>query len=61
MTIIDRPGYTITINVHLVATYLPINVFPVPGGPNNSKPLGGPLKPVNMSLETDNIYICPSI
>ena len=30
---------------------LPINVFPVPGGPNNNNPLGGPLNPVNMSLK----------
>ena len=30
--------------------FLPMRVLPVPGGPNNSKPLGGPLKPVNISL-----------
>lgn len=30
--------------------YLPINVFPVPGGPNNKIPLGGPRKPLKMSL-----------
>ena len=29
---------------------LPINVFPVPGGPNSKIPFGGPRKPVNMSL-----------
>ena len=27
----------------------PINVFPVPGGPNKSKPLGGFLSPLNNS------------
>ena len=32
--------------------HLPIKVFPVPGGPNSSKPFGGPLKPVKMSLES---------
>ena len=30
---------------------LPISVFPVPGGPNSRIPLGGPLNPVNRSLE----------
>ena len=29
---------------------LPINVFPVPGGPNSKIPFGGPRKPVNISL-----------
>ena len=40
-------------NVHLLwlATHLPISVLPVPGGPNNSNPFGGPLRPVKMSLQ----------
>lgn len=32
-----------------LAMALPIMVLPVPGGPNNSIPLGGALMPVNMS------------
>eukprot|EP00960_Hanusia_phi_P011886 346302-Hanusia_phi.AAC.1 len=32
-----------------VAIVFPIIVFPVPGGPNKSNPLGGPLNPVKMS------------
>jgi len=31
--------------------FLPIRVFPVPGGPNNSTPFGGPLSPVKRSLQ----------
>lgn len=31
------------------AIHLPINVLPVPGGPNNSIPLGGLRKPVKIS------------
>ena len=27
-----------------------MSVFPVPGGPKRSKPFGGPLSPVNISL-----------
>lgn len=27
----------------------PINVFPVPGGPNSKIPLGGPRSPVKIS------------
>ena len=27
-----------------LAIHLPIRVLPVPGGPNSSKPLGGPLE-----------------
>ena len=34
---------------------LPISVFPVQGGPNSRIPLGGPLNPVNRSLEC---YVC---
>ena len=30
--------------------YLPISVFPVPGGPKRRIPLGGPLKPLKISL-----------
>mmetsp|Transcript_210 Transcript_210/g.607 ORF Transcript_210/g.607 Transcript_210/m.607 type:complete len:394 (-) Transcript_210:614-1795(-) len=33
----------------LEATALPIIVFPVPGGPNKSRPLGGPLSPLKIS------------
>lgn len=29
--------------------HFPISVFPVPGGPNSNIPLGGLLKPVNIS------------
>ena len=29
---------------------VPISVFPVPGGPKRRIPFGGPLKPVNKSL-----------
>jgi len=29
---------------------IPISVFPVPGGPNNRIPFGGPRKPVKISL-----------
>ena len=32
---------------------LPIKVFPVPGGPNNKIPLGGPRKPLKMSLQEE--------
>ena len=32
-----------------VAIVFPINVFPVPGGPNKSSPFGGPRRPVNRS------------
>jgi hypothetical protein len=32
-----------------LAIALPIIVLPVPGGPNNNMPLGGALKPVNIS------------
>lgn len=31
--------------------YLPIKVLPVPGGPNKRRPFGGPLNPVNISLQ----------
>lgn len=37
-------------------SYLPINVFPVPGGPNNKIPLGGPRKPLKMSLSEERNY-----
>ena len=30
--------------------HIPIKVFPVPGGPNSSIPLGGPRRPLNISL-----------
>ena len=30
----------------------PIRVFPVPGGPNSRMPLGGPRRPVNISLHS---------
>ena len=33
------------------AMHLPISVLPVPGGPNNNKPFGGPRSPVKMSLK----------
>ena len=33
---------------------LPMSVFPVPGGPNNNKPFGGPRKPVKISLKQNN-------
>lgn len=33
-----------------LAMALPINVFPVPGGPNRMIPFGGPRIPVKMSL-----------
>ena len=33
---------------------LPISVFPVPGGPNNNNPLGGPRSPLNISLEKEH-------
>ena len=36
--------------------YQPIKVFPVPGGPNRSKPFGGPLSPVKMSLQIQTEY-----
>lgn len=32
------------------AMHLPINVFPVPGGPNKRSPFGGPRNPVKISL-----------
>jgi len=39
-------------NVDLLsfAIHLAKSVFPVPGGPKSSKPFGGPLKPLKMSL-----------
>ena len=36
------------------AMHLPSSVLPVPGGPNSSRPLGGPSKPVKMSLDQDS-------
>ena len=41
------------VHVHLhVCTvgHIPMRVLPVPGGPNSRIPLGGPLRPLNMSL-----------
>ena len=35
-----------------------MSVFPVPGGPNNSKPLGGPRKPLNISLHKEKTLNC---
>ena len=37
--------------------YIPISVFPVPGGPNNKIPLGGPRKPLKISLSKHVIKI----
>ena len=37
------------------ATNLPMRVFPVPGGPNNRSPLGGPRRPVKISLHDDKV------
>lgn len=34
---------------HSLAIALPIIVLPVPGGPNRSRPLGGPRSPVKIS------------
>lgn len=36
---------------------LPMRVFPVPGGPNNRRPLGGPLRPVKISLQRKKDWI----
>lgn len=33
------------------SVHLPIKVFPVPGGPNNRTPFGGPRKPLKISLQ----------
>lgn len=40
---------------------LPIRVFPVPGGPNKSRPFGGPLRPVKISLQWKTIDLSKSI
>jgi len=37
------------VHLHSVATALAIIVFPVPGGPNKSNPLGGARSPLNKS------------
>lgn len=37
--------------IHKKDRFLPIRVLPVPGGPNNNRPLGGPLNPVKISLQ----------
>ena len=41
----------------LNALDIPISVFPVPGGPNNNNPLGGPRKPLKMSLKYKNVHV----
>jgi hypothetical protein len=33
------------------SSILPMSVFPVPGGPNKSNPLGGPRRPLKISLD----------
>ena len=43
---------------HIKIKLLPIKVLPVPGGPNNKRPFGGPRSPVKISLKTNkNIKI----
>lgn len=34
-----------------------MRVLPVPGGPNNSRPLGGPRKPVKISLQQKTRFL----
>ena len=37
------------VDLDSLAIALPIKVFPVPGGPKSKTPLGGALRPTNMS------------
>ena len=52
-------GFTVGnwLNVFSACHCRPIKVLPVPGGPNSSRPFGGPRKPVNMSLKPRNQHI----